>query len=135
VRKQLSEELQALSSAAAGLLNARIRGIVEQLHELKSLRGKNHSVVAHMMRRIDVEKKEFDASLFKLQATRAVFTRLSTELYTCMGMDIVRDDIELVREEMQRSRFFTGVREAVRGYFARAPISMRPSTRRSRSPR
>jgi hypothetical protein len=99
-----------------GMLNARIRGIVEQLHELKSLRGKNQSVVAHMMRRIDVEKKEFDASLFKLQATRAVFTRLSTELYTCMGMDIVRDDIELVREEMQRSRFFTGVREAVRGY-------------------
>ncbi len=119
VRKQLGEELQALSSAQLAMLNARVRGIVEQLHELKSLRGKNQSVIAHMMRRIDVEKKEFDASLFKLQATRAVFTRLSTELYTSMGMDIVRDDIELVREEMQRSRFFTGVREAMRGYFER----------------
>ena len=119
VRKQLGEELQALSGAQLAMLNARVRGIVEQLHELKSLRGKNQSVIAHMMRRIDVEKKEFDASLFKLQATRAVFTRLSTELYTCMGMDIVRDDIELVRQEMQRSRFFTGVREAMRGYFER----------------
>ncbi|HEX5345299.1 MAG TPA: dynamin family protein [Duganella sp.] len=124
VRKQLSEELQTLNTAQMGMLNARIRGIVEQLHELKSLRGKNQSVVAHMMRRIDVEKKEFDASLFKLQATRAVFTRLSTELYTCMGMDIVRDDIELVREEMQRSRFFTGVREAVRGYFERTRANL-----------
>jgi predicted GTPase/uncharacterized protein YdcH (DUF465 family) len=119
VRKQLAEELQALSGAQLAMLNARVRGIVEQLHELKSLRGKNQSVIAHMMRRIDVEKKEFDASLFKLQATRAVFTRLSTELYTCMGMDIVRDDIEQVRAEMQRSRFFTGVREAMRGYFER----------------
>jgi hypothetical protein len=119
VRKQLGEELQAVSAAQLAMLNARGRGIVEQLHELKSLRGKNQSVIAHMMRRIDVEKKEFDASLFKLQATRAVFTRLSTELYTSMGMDIVRDDIELVREEMQRSRFFTGVREAVRSYFER----------------
>lgn len=119
VRKQLSEELQALSAAQLGLVNARVRGIAEQLHELKSLRGKNQSVIAHMMRRIDVEKKEFDASLFKLQATRAVFTRLSTELYTSMGMDIVRDDIDQVREEMQRSRFFTGVREAVRNYFER----------------
>jgi predicted GTPase len=124
VRKQLSDELQALSTAQLGMLNARIRGIVEQLHELKSLRGKNQSVVAHMMRRIDVEKKEFDASLFKLQATRAVFTRLSTELYTCMGMDIVRDDIDLVREQMQRSRFFTGVREAVRGYFERTRANL-----------
>jgi len=48
-----------------------------------------------------------------------VFTRLSTELYTSLGMDIVRDDIDQVRGEMERSRFFTGVREAVRLYFER----------------
>ena len=131
VRKQLSDELQAVNAAQLAMLNARMRGIVEQLHELKSLRGKNQSVVAHMMRRIDVEKKEFDASLFKLQATRAVFTRLSTELYTCMGMDIVRDDIELVRDEMQRSRFFTGVREAVRGYFERTRANLDAADRKT----
>src|SRR5471032_65508 len=76
VRKQLAGDLHALSAAQQAMVGARIRGIVEQLHELKSLRGKNQSVIAHMMRRIDVEKKEFDASLFKLQATRSVFTRL-----------------------------------------------------------
>src|SRR5476649_1307607 len=119
VRKQLAGDLHALSAAQQAMVGARIRGIVEQLHELKSLRGKNQSVIAHMMRRIDVEKKEFDASLFKLQATRSVFTRLSTELYTSLGMDIVRDDIDQVRGEMERSRFFTGVREAVRLYFER----------------
>jgi hypothetical protein len=124
VRKQLADDLQTLSAAQLAMVNARGRGIVEQLHELKSLRGKNQSVIAHMMRRIDVEKKEFDASLFKLQATRAVFTRLSTELYTSMGMDIVRDDIDQVRDEMQRSRFFTGVREAVRGYFERTRANL-----------
>ena len=124
VRKQLSAELHALSAAQLSMITTRIRDIVEQLHELKSLRGKNQSVISHMMRRIDVEKKEFDASLFKLQATRSVFTRLSTELYTCMGMDLVRDDIELVRAEMQRSRFFTGVREAVRQYFERIRASL-----------
>jgi predicted GTPase len=131
VRKQLSEELRALSVAQMALVNARSRGIVEQLHELKSLRGKNQTVIAHMMRRIDVEKKEFDASLFKLQATRAVFTRLSTELYTSIGMDIVRDDIDLVREQMQRSRFFTGVREAVRNYFERIRANLDASERKT----
>ena len=119
VRRQLREDLQALSSAQATMLTARARGIVEQLHELRSLRGKNRTVIEHMMRRIDIEKREFDASLFKLQATRAVFTRLSTGLYTSIGMDMVRDDIDLVREHMQRSRFFLGVREAVRQYFER----------------
>ena len=131
VRKQLSEELRALSVAQMALVNARARGIVEQLHELKSLRGKNQTVIEHMMRRIDVEKKEFDTSLFKLQATRSVFTRLSTELYTSIGMDIVRDDIDLVREQMQRSRFFTGVREAVRNYFERIRANLDASERKT----
>jgi uncharacterized protein YdcH (DUF465 family) len=119
VQRQLRDDVQALNTAQSAMLGARARGIVEQLHELRSLRGKNRTVIEHMMRRIDVEKREFDASLFKLQATRAVFTRLSNELYTSIGMDIVRDDIDLVREQMQRSRFFLGVREAVRQYFER----------------
>ncbi|WP_374359503.1 dynamin family protein [Pseudoduganella danionis] len=131
VRQQLQDELQALSSAQLGLLQARSRGIVEQLVELNSLRGKNHNMISHMIRRIDVEKKEFDASLYTLQATRAVFTRLSTELYTCMGMDIVRDDIELVRNDMQHSRFFTGVREAMRQYFARVNANLDAAERKT----
>ncbi|CDG85496.1 dynamin family protein [Janthinobacterium agaricidamnosum] len=131
IRRQLSVDVQAINAARHSALSARLRGIAEQLHELKSMRGKNQSVLAHMMRRIDIEKKEFDSSLFKLQATRAVFTRLSTELYTSLGMDIVRDDIELVREEMQRSRFFTGVREAVRQYFERIAHNLQRSERKT----
>ncbi|MES2264081.1 MAG: dynamin family protein [Pseudomonadota bacterium] len=119
IRKQLARDLQALSAAQQAMVAARIRGIVEQLHELKSLRGKNQSVIAHMMRRIDVEKKEFDSSLFKLQATRAVFTRLSTELYTSLGMDILRDHVHEVRNAMGNSRFSTGMREAVKIFFER----------------
>ena len=117
IRKRLGADLQTLSAAQHAMLAARLRGVIEQLHELKSLRGKNQSVIAHMMRRIDVEKKEFDSSLFKLQATRAVFTRLSTELYTSLGMDILRDHVLGVRDAMDRSRFSTGMREAVRIFF------------------
>ncbi|HAT29285.1 MAG TPA: GTPase [Janthinobacterium sp.] len=131
IRKQLTTDLQAVGAAQLAQLGTHIRGIAEQLHELKSLRGKNHNVVAHMMRRIDVEKKEFDTSLFKLQATRSVFTRLSTELYTSLGMDIVRDDIDRVRAAMQDSRFFTGVREAVRVYFERIKHNLELSDRKT----
>ncbi|MET0266948.1 MAG: dynamin family protein [Duganella sp.] len=130
VRRQLRADLQALGNAQAAMLTARARGIVDQLHELRSLRGKNRTVIEHMMQRIEVEKREFDASLFTLQATRAVFTRLSTELYTSIGMDIVRDDIDLVREQMQRSRFFLGVREAVRQYFERIRLHLDAAERK-----
>jgi uncharacterized protein YdcH (DUF465 family) len=117
IRKRIGDDLQALSGAQHAMLAARARGVVEQLLELKGLRGKNQSVVAHMMKRVDAEKKEFDESLFKLQATRAVFTRLSTELYSSLGMGVLRDQILAVRDTMQTSRFTTGLRDAVQTYF------------------
>jgi hypothetical protein len=129
IRKQLARELSTLSGAQHAMVGARMRGIVEQLHELKSLRGKNQSVVSHMMRRIDVEKKEFDSSLFKLQATRAVFTRLSTELYTNLGMEILRDHVVEVRRAMANSRFSTGMREAVKIFFEQIRQDLQESER------
>ena len=120
IRKQLSDDMGALLTAQQSMINTRIRDIVEQMQELKSLRGKNQNVIAHMMRRIDVEKKEFDTSLFKLQGTRAVFARLSTELYTTLGMDIVQGRINAVRDAMEASRFATGMRGPVKEFFDEA---------------
>lgn len=120
IRTQLSTDLDALVNAQSVLLGARSRDLVEQLQELKSLRGKNVGVVSHMMKRIDAEKKEFDASLFKLQGTRAVFSTLSNELYTTLGMDVVQHEIDVVRNAMQSTRFTTGMRTPVRSFFEQA---------------
>jgi hypothetical protein len=124
IRKQLGDDLGALVAAQQAMLGARIRDLVEQLQELKSLRGKNQSVIAHMMRRVDAEKKEFDGSLFKLQGTRAVFARLSTELYTTLGMEIVQDEIGAVRAAMEASRFATGMRAPVKHFFDQARANL-----------
>jgi hypothetical protein len=128
IRKQLSDDLSALVNTQQGMLAARVRDIVEQLQELKSLRGKNKSVIAHMMKRVEVEKKEFDGSLFKLQGTRAVFARLSTELYTTLGMDLVQQEINKVREAMESSRFATGMRVPVQDFFAQARANLETSS-------
>jgi hypothetical protein len=77
-----------------------------------------------MMRRVEMEKKEFDASLFKLQGTRAVFTTLSTELYTIIGMDVVQDHVDAVRAAMEAARFSTGMRAPVRAFFDQARASL-----------
>ena len=131
IRKQLSDDLGAVVGTQQATLGARIRDIVEQLQELKSLRGKNQGVIAHMMRRVEVEKKEFDGSLFKLQGTRAVFARLSTELYTTLGMDIVHKEIAAVREAMAASRFVTtGIRGPVKHFFDQARANLDISNRK-----
>ncbi|QYG00769.1 MULTISPECIES: dynamin family protein [Massilia] len=118
--RQLRADLELLAAGQQLLVAARLRELVEQLQELRSLRGKNQGMIAHMVRRVEAEKKEFDAGLFKLQGTRAVFTRLSTELYTLVGMDGLQDRTETVRVAMSAARFATGMRAPVRNYFAGA---------------
>ena len=124
LRRQLRDDMDAITAGQQALLATRIRDLVEQLQELQSLRGKNQGVIAHMMRRVEMEKKEFDASLFKLQGTRAVFATLSTELYTRIGMDVVQGQVDAVRSAMEGVRFATGMRAPVRVFFdeARANI-------------
>jgi hypothetical protein len=124
LRRQLQDDLALLTGAQAALLGARGRDLVEQLQELQSLRGKNQGVIAHMMRRVEMEKKEFDASLFKLQGTRAVFTTLSTELYSIIGMDVVQDHVDAVRTAMEAARFSTGMRAPVRVFFDQGRASL-----------
>ena len=117
VRDLLTHDVGLLTASRQALIDARLRNVVEQLFELKSLRGKNQKIVEHMMNRIDVEKKEFDGSLFKLQATRAVFTRLSTDVFTSLGMSILKRDIRTARDAMDSSFFSAGLRQAVRQFF------------------
>jgi replication fork clamp-binding protein CrfC len=118
IRAQLVSEVDEMTSSRQALLAARLRNVVEQLVELRSLRGKNQNIIEHMMKRVELEKKEFDGSLLKLQGTRAVFTRLSTEVFTSLGMDILKEDIRNTREAMEKSKFSSGLRQAVKNFFA-----------------
>jgi hypothetical protein len=131
VRGQLMSDVGELASAKQALLDARSRNVVEQLMELKSLRGKNQNIIEHMMKRVDLEKKEFDGSLLKLQGTRAVFTRLSTEVFTSLGMDILKEDISRTRDAMEKSKFSIGLRAAVRDFFAQIQKNIATSGRKT----
>lgn len=128
VERHLRADLEILASGQQMLLAARLREMVEQLQELRSLRGKNQGVISHMVRRVEAEKKEFDAGLFKLQGTRAVFTRLSTEVYSVLGMSQLQERTDTVRTAMQTVRFATGMRAPVREYFEGARAGLDEAT-------
>ena len=122
--RQLREDLATLEGALGAALGARTRDLVEQLQELKSLRGKNQAVLALMMRRIEAERKDFDAGLLRLQEARTRFAALSTQLYTLLGVDGVARQGESVRLALQASRFATGMRAPVRAFFDEARAAL-----------
>jgi hypothetical protein len=117
IRSQIGNEVQNIFSIQQAVVQKRARDLSEQMLELQSLRGKNNNVIEHMMKRVNLEKQEFDASLLKMQGTRAVFTKLSTEVYTTLGMDILKEEIRQAREKMEGSRFSSGIKDAIRDFF------------------
>jgi len=131
IRAQLTSEINEIIHAQQAVISARSRSMVEQMMELKSLRGKNMNVIEHMMKRIDAEKKEFDASLLRMQGTRSVFTRLSTEVYTSLGMDILREEIRKSRESMEKSKFSVGLRDSVKQFFAQVKLNLQTSNKKT----
>ncbi|MBC3809196.1 dynamin family protein [Undibacterium seohonense] len=131
IRAQLASDIQEITDGQYAVITARGRGVGEQLHELKSLRGKNQNVVEHMMKRVTLEKQEFDASLMKMQGTRAVFTRLSTEVYTTLGMEMLRAEIKTAREAMEASRFSMGLKEAIKDFFGQIKTNLQASNRKT----
>ncbi len=131
IRAQLMVDIDELAASRQALLSSRIRNVVEQLVELKSLRGKNRNIVAHMMKRIDMEKTEFDGSLMKLQGTRAVFARLSSQVFTNLGMDVLKAEIDRARRSMSRSMFSSGMREAVKNFFGQLQGNLELSGQRT----
>jgi len=130
MQMQLHAQTAELLASRQSLLSSRARNVVEQLVELKSLRGKNQNIVAHMMKRIDLEKADFDASLVKLQGTRSVFATLSKELFDFLGMDVLKKEIWTTREAMKGSMFSSGIRDAVRHFFSQIEGNLILSSRK-----
>ncbi|WP_423709010.1 dynamin family protein [Undibacterium sp. WLX3042] len=131
IRAQLESDIHEIAAAQQAVISSRSRNVVEQMLELKGLRGKNMNVIEHMMKRVDAEKKEFDASLIRMQGTRSVFTRLSTEVYTNLGMDILREEIRKTREAMEKSYLSLGLRDSIKHFFAQVRLNLIESNKKT----
>ena len=118
VRDQTEAELGDLMDNCVALLDARRRGIEEQLGELKGLQGKNQDVVEHIMSRISGDKETFERGLQQFQALRSVYSQQSIKLFSQIGMDVLRNEVKAAREGMVESRFTKGIRDAMSGFFS-----------------
>jgi hypothetical protein len=119
VRDNTLGETRDLIHQAEVLLQARFTGIKGQLQELDSLHGKNRGVVEYMMYKIRVEKDEFEQGLKKYYAVRSVFTGLSNQLLSHLGMDTLRTETRKTRDSMLESRFSFGLRDSMKDFFQR----------------
>lgn len=118
VRETTLSEVDAIAEQIRQLLEARAAAVAEQLQEIESLRGKNQGVIEYMMRKIAMEKQEFEDGLRKYHAVRSVFTSMTNNLLAHVGLNALRKENLHTREAMLESTFTSGLKEAMERYFS-----------------
>lgn len=117
VRDNTQNEIEDLINNSSLVLEARLKGMGEQVEELKGLRGKNEDVIEHMMNKVKVDKENFERGLQRFQALRSVFSQQANALFTHLGMESLRDEVAKTRQAMIDSRFTKGIQKAMDGFF------------------
>lgn len=118
VRDNTKNEIEDLINNSHLILESRLKGLAEQLDELKGLRGKNEDVVEHMMNKVKIDKENFEKGLQRFQALRSVFSQQTNELFTLLGMEALKAQVTVTRDTMISANFTKSIRGAMDGFFA-----------------
>ena len=117
VRDNTKNEIDDLINNSNMILDSRVAGVVEQLEELRGLRGKNEDVVEHMMNKVKVDKENFEKGLQRFQALRSVFSQQSNKLFTLLGMEALKVQLHTTRKTMIKASFTNSIRGAMDSFF------------------
>jgi hypothetical protein len=124
-------EVRSLAAGVRSLLDTRRAGIVEQLAEIRALRGKNQDVVEHMMDRVRQEKELFERGLQRYTALRTVFTQQTNDLLDVIGLEALRSTAGRTRRAIEGSPFTKGVRGAMGDFFQTIRGDLEVATRKA----
>jgi len=107
-----------LQASAARTLGVRRRELAEQALELKSLRGKNHTVIRQMRLRVEEEKVEFDRSTASVLAVRSAHLKLLRDAFRLLGNASIRNELHELTVALRAPGVKLGIKRAYGGAFA-----------------
>lgn len=104
--------IRELKNEAGRAINMRRRDLAEQLIELRSLRGKNVSVIKHMRSRIEQEQAEFDGSGARIFAVRSVHVKLLRDVIDLLSTPTLRIELAELTRTLKQPGIKLGVKKA-----------------------
>ena len=111
LRAAVASGVAGLRSESARVINIRRRDLDDQMAELRSLRGKNASVIESMRQRIEQERSEFDLSTSKIQAVRAVHLKLLRDVFQQLGAKALKVELAELAQTLQQKGLKLGVKK------------------------
>jgi hypothetical protein len=124
LRSAVAGSVAGLRAETTRVINIRRRDLDDQMLELRSLRGKNASVIEAMRGRIEQEQREFDHSAAKIQAVRAVHLKMLQSVFQQLGSRALKAELAELAETLQAKGLKLGVRKVYGDTFARLRTAM-----------
>ena len=124
LRSAVAGGVAGLRAETTRVINIRRRDLDDQMLELRSLRGKNASVIEAMRGRIEQEQREFDHSAAKIQAVRAVHLKMLQGVFQQLGSRALKAELAELAETLQAKGLKLGVRKVYGDTFARLRTAM-----------
>ena len=111
LRAAVATGVANLRTEASRVINIRRRDLDDQMAELRSLRGKNASVIESMRHRIEQERSEFDLSAAKIQAVRVVHLKLLRDIFQQLGAKALKIELAELAQSLQQKGLKLGVKK------------------------
>ena len=124
LRAAVGAGIAELRIEAGRSIHVRRRDISEQMDELRSLKGKNASVIKHMRMRIEQEQTEFGASGAKIHAVRSVHLKLLNEVFDLLGMPALKLELVELTKALKQPGIKFGVKKAYGQTFSRLQATL-----------
>jgi len=124
LRSAVASGVASLRTETARVINIRRRDLDDQMHELRSLRGKNASVIESMRARIQQEQQDFEASTAKIQAVRAVHLKLLRDVFHQLGPRSLKVELTELTDLLQAKGLKLGARKVYVETFERVKAIM-----------
>jgi Dynamin family len=115
----IESSVAQLRAEAERIIHVRRRDLTEQLLEIQGLRGKNATVIRQMLLRVENEKAEFEAGSARIQAIRAVHTKLLSEAFKLLGHNGLREEMKQLAVTLRQPGIKLGVKKAYTETFQR----------------
>ncbi len=124
LRSAVAAGIGELRLEAARSIHIRRRDITEQTDELRSLKGKNASVIKHMRTRIEREQSEFGASGSKIHAVRSVHLKLLRDLFNLLATPVLKSQLAELTVSLKQPGIKFGVKKAYGQTFSRLQTTL-----------
>ena len=119
LRTAVAAGIAELRVEAGRAVQIRRRDLAEQKLELRSLRGKNTSVIKHMRSRIEQEQAGFDSSGAKIHAVRSVHLKLLRDVFNLLSTPTLKAELAELTHALKQPGIKLGVKKAYGQTFSR----------------